>query len=197
MSKVISRYFVADGTKAEAVAAEGLRRSNEVRLAGLALAKTYGAAGTVGRGNAAPYALAWEDGHLQEPRSGFLAPEFHCEDGEKYLVCRPDKRTALGKKIAAAMRELPVFSFSDYACREFGVMCSTIGASAVSPSGMAMFHSVAGFMKGTLIFSIPFGGDAGNGKPPAVSIPLEFREITAGEYMDLIQPAGTEPGARC
>lgn len=183
--KVIRRYFVAEGDKASAVAKEGLRLASKSRRAGIALSKEFGALGTFGHGRRAPFALVWDEGLVPDPNPGFLPAELHHEDGKRYHVCRPDKRTKIGKDLAERMRTLPDFDFSDYACKEFGVYHSTVGASAGSQSGMAIYHSVAGYMKETLIFSIPFGGDQGGGNVVNVAIPQEFREITAGEYLDL------------
>jgi hypothetical protein len=188
--QVIRRYFIAEGPKAKKVAKEGLKLASESSRAGIDLAKQFGALGTVGHRHTTPYALVWDEGHVPESNPGFLPPELHLEGGQRYHVCRPDKRTKVGKEIYDALRALPVFSFSDYACKEFGVKHSTIGGSGASRSGMAMFHSVAGYMKKKLVFSIPFGGDQGGGKVIDVKIPPEFREITAGQFIDITGEGG-------
>jgi hypothetical protein len=188
--QVIRRYFIAEGPKAKKVAKEGLKLANDSCRAGIDLAKRFGALGTFGHRHTPPYALVWDEGLVPDQNPGFLPPELHLEGSNRYYTCRPDKRTRLGKEIHDALRALPVFSFSDYACKEFGVQHSTIGGSDASRSGMAMYHSVAGYMKKKLVFSIPFGGDQGGGKVIDVKIPQEFREITAGQFIDITGEGG-------
>jgi hypothetical protein len=183
MSTITKRYFIAEGDAAQAVANEGLRLANESRLAGITLAKKYGALGTFGRGTSAPFALAWDDGLLPDPNPGFLAPERHRQGSDVYLVCRPDKRTTVGKAIADELGALPLFNFSDYACQQFDVQYSTIGAHADSRSGLAMYKSGAGYVGQQLVFMIPSGGD----RDSAPVIPPAFREIKRSEYIALTE----------
>jgi hypothetical protein len=88
-------------------------------------------------------------------------------------------RTKIGKEISKKLAAVVEFDFSDFACKAFGVSHSTIG---MHEGRMAMFSSGAGYLKKTLVFTIPFGGDMGQGTRKEPQIPAEFREIKKSGY---------------
>lgn len=187
MSNVIKRYFVGQGERAEKVVSDGLALANQARKKRNAYLKAVGADGFWERRNQAPFAVV---NYAKEGKrlGGFLPPERHSEDGKKFWVYRPDGRTTIGKQALGTFRELATFNFSEFACSEFGVAHSVIGAHAASRSGMAMYSSAAGYMQKTLVFYIPFGDDKPASDPV---IPADLREIKKSEYIALTEEGGS------
>lgn len=183
MSKVIKRYFVAEGDRAAKVMAEGLAAANLAHRTRGDYLKEIGADGFWERRNEPPFAVVL---YAKEGRrlGGFLPPERHSEDGKKFWVYRPDGRTTTGKGALAAFRDLAAFNFSAFACKEFGVAHSVIGYHEHPRSGMAMYSAAAGVVKKTLVFCIPFGGDKPEHDPV---IPQDLREIKHSEYIALTE----------
>lgn len=186
MSKIIKRYFVGEGELAAKVVTDGLALANAAHKKRTAYLKEIGAGGFWERRNQAPFAVviyAKEGQRL----GGFLPPERHSEDGKKLWVYRPDGRTTIGKKALGDFRGLASFNFSDYACKEFGVAHSVIGAHAGSRSGMAMYSASAGYVQKTLVFCIPFGGEKSGIHPNEPTIPADLREIKHSEFIALTE----------
>ena len=187
MSEVTMRYFVAEGPRAEQVAAEGLAKANDAIAKRRAYLDELGAHAFFERNHQAPYAVAFSAKDGGEKRHGFLSPTVEYHDGERYLIYKPDMRTTAGKEIKQRLGELATFNFSDFVCKEFGVSHSTIGAHRASRSGLAMYNSVAGYLRNTLVFKIPFGGDQGGGRVIDIEAPADLREIKHSEFIAITE----------
>lgn len=184
MSKVIKRYFIADNERAQQIAKDGLALVNEASRNRSAYLAEVGVDGLWERRHQAPFGIVvYQEEGAQRP--GYLKPEQQTEDGKRFWIHRPDKRTTIGKAALKALAKLSTFDFSDYACKAFGVSYSVIGWHRESRSGMAMYSSAAGFMKGVMVFCIPFGDDGNHHSPPV--IPEDLREIKKSEYIALTE----------
>ncbi len=179
MKPVTKRYFKAVGERAERVIQEGLAQLNEANARHRAITRELGAIGTYG---ATEMLFPSE-----EPRPGLLFNGRTLVDEKTCYRFKPDLRTKVGKYLASTLKTIPLFDFSRFACKEFKVGNSVFGPHEHSPSGMAMYESVAGIIKGTLIFAIPFGGDMGNGNPALLEIPADLVEMKYSEYVALTE----------
>lgn len=180
---VTRRYFIATGPRAEKVASEGLALVNARRQARREALKDLGADDFWEFKHRDPMALVFHS-ETEEIKPGFLKAQPHRDkDFKKFHVYYPDKRTKVGKAALEKMKNMALFDFSSYVCGEFKVNHSTIGFSTESKTNMALFHTVAGYIKDTLVFSIPFGGDQGGGQTIDISIPDDFREITKSQWI--------------
>lgn len=186
MSTVTKRYFIAEGARAEGVIAysnDRLQADQEKRREILA---KWGATGTYGYLRHAPYALLFDETH-SERKPGFCAPDRQRNDGTVFYIHKPNKASKVGKALAEDLASLKPFDFSEYACQEFGVSHSVIGAHAESRSGCAMYSSAAGFYQKRIVFVIPFGGETGMGRPGDIEIPPDLREIKKSEFFALTE----------
>ena len=188
MSPVTHRYFVAEGARAAQVAAEGLDKANATRAKRSQFLDEHMAAALWGRRYGIPIGIAFHP-FKGDKLPGFLAPKIERHDGTPFWIYKPDRRTTIGKNLLTQMAVLAEFNFSDFACAKFGVAHSIIGSSARSNSGLAMYHSVAGYISDRLVFKIPFGGDQDGGLKINVDIPADFREIKKSEFIAITEEA--------
>jgi uncharacterized protein DUF5420 len=188
VSTVTKRYFIAEGPRAEKTVEEGVALIKACMVMRRAVIESNGAVNLYGRNGCAPYALVFDHQHADR-KPGFCEPEKRIEEGETFYIHKPNKASNIGKDLAATLANVKPFSFSEFACKAFGVSHHTVGSCAGSRTGQAMYLSVAGYYAPHLVFGIPFGGEGNQGKE--VEIPADLREIKKSEFIAITEESGS------
>lgn len=173
------RYYIGEGQEADALLIEVRQRSETARAARTKLMEDYGADALIlspwSRGK--PVGL----GFKQEQRIPYLKG-----GGRRYeggFAYYPKMSTKAGKELSAKL-DAPELEFSacDYILKMLKLFRMVVGRCSGSRTGMAMYHSTAGYCGDKLLVKIP-GGNIGPGGDPMPEIPSWMREVKESEWL--------------
>lgn len=181
MTKADRRYFVAEGPEAEAIKQKVLDTLTEQRRQHNELAEKYGADQVLrwNDGRVAGFAFKAGPGDIVE-RDGLKFDRRESNGDSEWLLYSPNKRSKLGKQIAADMAAIKGYSGSDEIVQHYGAYRISF-VRHQGPTGQAMAISVAGIIKGTVVLSVPV-----NEQEP-FDPPAGLREIKKSEYIALTE----------
>lgn len=102
------------------------------------------------------------------------------EDGFAYY---PKMNTKAGKELSAKLDAPELeFSASGYILKLLKLSRMVVDRCSGSPTGMARYHSTAGYCGDKLLVKIP-GGNSGPGGDPMPEIPSWTREVKESEWL--------------
>lgn len=171
-------YYIGEGPEADALIAELKSREDKARKARMNILKEYGADALVmsvwKRGN--PAGL----GFKEKQNLPFLKGGTRYDEGFAYY---PKRSTKAGKELAVKL-EAPELEFeaSDYIIKTLKLHRMEAGRHSGSHTGMALYHSVAGYCDGKLLVKIP-AGKSGSVLDPMLEIPAWLRPCKESEFL--------------
>lgn len=172
------RYYIGEGQEADALLTEVRQRSETARAARTKLMEDYGADALIlspwSRGK--PVGL----GFKQEQRIPYLKG-----GGRRYeggFAYYPKISTKTGKELSAKL-DAPELEFSacDYILKMLKLFRMVVGRCSGSRTGMAIYHSTAGYCGDKLLVKIPDGN--GPDEDPMPEIPSWMREVKESEWL--------------
>lgn len=183
--EVTMRYFKGDKATAKSLLDEWKESSKPLNEAVAALQQRFGAIGTYGNSRSISGLL-----HKEKPTGSGLKIDTIHHQGEKLFVSYPDRRYKEGKVYANELNHCNKLKakhpdFSGFVVKKLAVDCQVIGPASGSRTGAAMYFSVAGVVKNTLVVKIPAGGDSSS--DPFPPIPDCLTEIKKSEFVALTE----------
>ena len=174
---IASHYYIGEGPEADALLTEVRQRSETAQAARTKLMEDYGADALILSWKGKPVGL----GFRQEQRIPYLKEgSRRYEDGFAYY---PKMNTKAGKELSAKLDTPELeFSASGYILKLLKLSRMVVDRCSGSPTGMAIYHSTAGYCGDKLLVKIP-GGNSGPGGDPMPEIPSWMREVKESEWL--------------
>lgn len=172
------RYYIGEGQEADALLTEVRQRSETARAARTKLMEDYGADALIlspwSRGK--PVGL----GFKQEQKIPYLKG-----GGRRYeggFAYYPKMSTKAGKELSAKLDAPELeFSASGYILKLLKLSRMVVDRCSGSPTGMAIYHSMAGYCGDKLLVKIPDSNDPD--EYPMPEIPSWMREVKESEWL--------------
>lgn len=173
------RYYIGEGQEADALLTEVRQRSETAHAARTKLMEDYDADALIlsSWSKGKPVGL----GFRQEQRIPYLKEgSRRYEGGFAYY---PKMNTKAGKELSAKLEASGLeFDACDYILERLKLSCMVVGRHSGSRTGMAIYHSTAGYCGDKLLVKIP-GGNSGPGGDPMPKIPSWMREVKESEWL--------------
>lgn len=173
------RYYIGEGQEADALLTEVRQRSETAYAARTKLMEDYDADALISSSwsKGKPVGL----GFKQEQRIPYLKG-----GGRRYeggFAYYPKMSTKAGKELSAKL-DAPELEFDacDYILERLKLSRMVVGQCSGSRTGMAMYHSTAGYCGDKLLVKIPVG-NSGPGGDPMPEIPSWMREVKESERL--------------
>jgi hypothetical protein len=165
------KYYVGEGPEAKSLIAETGGAIQKFHSECQEVADEYGAEGcfTVGR---CVIGLMFKE----KSENDFLSLFEQNEDGYCY---KPRRNFKAGKELQNRLDAIQTVRPSEFIVNKLGVSRMSAGKHLGSRTGMAMYHSVAGYNHGVLVVKIP----AGEGGDPMPTVPEWLREVKESEFL--------------
>ena len=173
------RYYIGKGPEADALLTEIRQCSEMVHAARVKLMEEYGADALI----SSPWSRGKPSGlgFKQEQRFSYLKRgNKGYEDGFVYY---PKMNTKAGKELSAKL-DAPELEFDacDYILKRLKLFRMVVGRCSGSRTGMAMYHSTAGYCGDKLLVKIPNGNGELDGDPMP-QIPTWLCEVKESEWL--------------
>lgn len=170
------RYYIGEGQEADVLLTDVRQRSETAQAARTKLMEDYGADALILSWKGKPVGL----GFRQEQRIPYLkGGGRRYEDGFAYY---PKMNTKAGKELSAKLDAPELeFSASGYILKLLKLSCMVVGRHSGSRTGIAMYHSTAGYCGDKLLVKIPDGNDPD--EYPMPEIPSWMREVKESEWL--------------
>lgn len=165
------KFYIGDGEEAKAIISETQNAIQKFNSECVSLAEEYGAEG-VALMNGKPTGLVFKD----KPDLPYLKVSTQ-RDGECF--CYPLLNFKTGKELSSKLNAIQKVTASEHIIEVLGVGRWIAGKHLGSQTGMAMYHSVAGYGSGVLVVKIPTG-EGGDEMP---TVPEWLREVKESEFL--------------
>lgn len=172
-------YYIGEGPEADALLTEVRQRSESAQTARTKLMEDYGADALIlsSWSKGKPVGL----GFKQKQRIPYLKEgNRRYENGFAYY---PKMNTKAGKELSAKL-DAPQLEFDacDYILKTLKLHRMVAGQHSGSRTGMALYHSVAGYCDSKLLVKIP-GGNKGEVGDPMPEVPVWLREAKESDWL--------------